>query len=181
MIRSLFFCFLLFLPLMLSLPEASAQERTFSQFRVDLPEGWDGSERTGISSRDSNEYMLFLDKKDAQEENYLAYLSIYLLPNKPGKNAEQSAKTLASQQADATEPVAQGPFWVFTGNPRDKILKGQAQTLVAANAEDLLIIIVKDPANQGAQAILQSLVPAGERTKKLLGQSETTPESREIP
>lgn len=157
---------------------ALAEERVFSEFRVDLPAGWDGSERTGISSRDKNEYMLFLGKKDAQEENYVAYLSLYLLPNKPGKDAEQSARTLASQQAEASEPVAEGPFWVFTGNPRDTILKGQAKTLVAANAEDLLIIIVKDPAAQGAESILQSLKPEGQRSAKLLGHVKPTPNAK---
>ncbi|MBO4335347.1 MAG: protoporphyrinogen oxidase [Desulfovibrio sp.] len=166
------FCsFLLVLALLALTNQAIAKERVFSEFSLDLPQDWDGSERTGISSRDQNEYMLFLGKKDAEEENYVAYLSIYLLPNKPGKDAEQSARALASQQAEASEPVEEGPFWVFTGNPRDTILKGQAKTLVTANKDDLLIIIVKDPASQGAEGILKSLKATDERSARLLKQS----------
>ncbi|MBO4369419.1 MAG: hypothetical protein J5803_04905, partial [Desulfovibrio sp.] len=76
-----------------------ASERTFSEFSITLPEGWDGQERSGFISQNRDEYMLVLGKKDPKEEHYLAHISLFLLPNKPGKDAHESAKVLAAQQA----------------------------------------------------------------------------------
>lgn len=145
-----------------------AAQRDFSEFSLDLPEGWDGDERSGFTSGDRNEYMLVLGKKDPEGDHYLAHISLFFLPNKPGKTALESAKTLAQSQAEATEPTQEGVFWVFTGDPRDNVLKGRGKTRVAANEESLLIIIVKDPGQTGADSILDSLTPRSERAKKLL-------------
>lgn len=164
MLRILLLVFLLFG----SVQPVCAEPTTFQEFSVDLPKGWDGEEKMGFSSGDRNEYMLILGKKDQEGERYLATIAIYLLPNKPGKDAHESAKLLAASQADASEPVQEGAFWVFTGDPRDNILKGIAQTKVAADKDNLLIIISKDHTENEAPKILQSLKPATSRTKTLL-------------
>ena len=148
---------------------ALASERTFTEFALDLPEGWDGSDRAGFISKDRNEYMLVVGKKDEANEQYLAHISLFLLPNKPGKNAHDSAQVLAEQQADASELRERGLFWTFTGNPRDNVLKGMATTYVAASPETLCIIIVKDPSQINAVDILESLRPVSDRAKALFG------------
>ncbi|MCR4666012.1 MAG: protoporphyrinogen oxidase [Desulfovibrio sp.] len=161
---------LIFFPLLFLLwaTVCVAGERNFLEFSVTLPDGWDGSERSAFISNDKREYMLVLGLKNEKEDAYRALISIYLLPNKPGKNAHDSAIALAEQQANASEPREEGPFWVFTGNPRDNILKGMAQTFVAANASDLFIIIVKDPEKIGATDIIRTLRPRTERSTALL-------------
>ncbi|MBQ7608221.1 MAG: protoporphyrinogen oxidase [Desulfovibrionaceae bacterium] len=159
---------LVFLVSVLATPNAFAKEQIFQEFSCDLPEGWDGTERVGFLTRDREEYMLTLGLKDEAEENYLAFISLYLLPNKPGKNSEDSAKALAKEQADASEPVQKGPYWVFTGNPRDKTLPGLATTYVTSNKDSLLIIIAKDPSMRGADKIIQSVRPQSTRAKALL-------------
>ncbi len=147
-----------------------AEELAFEEFFCNLPDGWDGNERVGFISRDREEYMLTFVLKDSLEENYLAFISLYLLPNKPGKNSEESALALAREQADASKPVRSGPYWVFTGNPRDKTLPGMATTYVASNAKSLLIIIVKDPGKHHADDIIKTLRPRSERARALLEQ-----------
>ena len=171
--RLSFFCVFFLTALFFLFPNTlQAEVREFREFRITLPEGWDGGEKSGFSSGDRNEYMLVLGKKDSAGERYLAHITLFFLPNKPGKDAHESAKTLAKSQADSTEPVKDGLFWVFTGDPRDNILKGKGTTRVAADRENLLIIIIKDPENTHAEDILKTLTPLSERAKKLLVQED---------
>ena len=163
MLRILLLLFLL----LGSVQNIQAEPINFQEFGFDLPKGWDGEEKMGFSSGDRNEYMLILGKKDAEGERYLATISIYLLPNKPGKDAKTSAKLLAANQGDATEPVQEGVFWVFTGDPRDNVLKGIAQTKVAATKDYLLIIISKDHTENEAPKILESMKPLTERSQSI--------------
>ncbi|MBQ9536846.1 MAG: protoporphyrinogen oxidase [Desulfovibrionaceae bacterium] len=154
------------------LVNVQAAPREFLEFKVDLPADWDGGERVGFSTGDRNEYMLILGKQDQEKERYLATINIFLLPNKPGTNAHDSAEALQAKQAETTPLERVGQFWSFSGDPRDNVLKGRATTFVAANHETLLIIIIKDPLNQGAQAIFKSLEPITTRAKAVLTETE---------
>lgn len=154
--------------LFLAMP-AQARQTQFGQFAVDLPEGWEGEEQTGFISDNPEEYMLTLGLKDAGGDKFVAQISIYLLPNKPGKNAEQAARTLAEAQGEPTEPEQRGNFWQFAGEPRSNMLKGRAVTMVNANKERLLIIIAQDPQGAGAEKIVTSLKGLTPRAQALLG------------
>lgn len=164
----LFFLFA-FLPVSLA-AQAADSERSFSQFIVTLPPGWDGDEQSGFVSDDSEEYALTLGKKDAEGDSFVAQVTIYLLPNKPGADAKSAAEKLTEAQGDATKPVKEGNFWVFSGEPRSRAVKGMAKTLVNADKDDLLIIIAQDPQHQGAEQILASLKGNTPKAKKMLGQ-----------
>lgn len=148
---------------------AHAGEAQFSQFSMLLPEGWDGEEQTGFISDNPEEYTLTLGKKDAAGDKFLAQLTIYLLPNKPGTNAETAAKTLAEAQVDTTPPRQNGNFWQFTGEPRTRTIRGMATTMVNATPENLLIIIAQDPEQLGSEQILSTLKGETDRARKLLG------------
>lgn len=172
--RSLFTVLLRLIPLLLCLffaqiSLAQAEVKDFGEFSLDLPAGWDGSERQGFASKDRNEYMLTLGLKDETKEHYLAYISLYLLPNKRGLKGQDWAKDLAEKQAESTSPTQEGAFWIFSGDPRDKILKGRAKTHVTANTDHVLIIIVKDPGGNHAEEILATLTPKSKRAQRLLG------------
>ncbi|MBQ7456863.1 MAG: protoporphyrinogen oxidase [Desulfovibrio sp.] len=145
--------------------------RDFQEFSLTLPPKWDGNEQVGFRSKDSKEYMLTLGIKDAAEESYRALISLYLLPNTLNKDSPAIAKALAKNQADATEPALTGRFWSFTGDPRDRFVKGRGTTSVLADKDTVLIIIVKDPENLGAASILDSLEPKSTRTKALWSQN----------
>ena len=160
------FCCLLFLALPVSL---HAGQRTFNEFDVVLPEGWDGDERAGFSSGDRNEYMLVLTRKDAANERHLAQASIFLLPNRPGADARDFARQMAEIQNDATEPVKEGMFWTFSGAPRNNAVRGRGITRVNASREWLLIIITQDPDDLGAETVVASLRGATARARALLG------------
>lgn len=148
---------------------AQGRYKEFGQFAVDLPPGWDGDEQTGFISDNPEEYMLILGRKDADMDKFTAQISIYLLPNKPGKNAEQSAQILAESQGEATEPAQRGNFWQFEGEPRGNVLKGRALTMVNANKERLLIIIAQDPERGEAAEIVASLRGSTPKARELLG------------
>lgn len=150
-------------------PANEAETREFSQFSVQLPAGWDGDEQTGFISDNPEEYQLTLGKKDEEGERFLAQVSIFLLPNKPGANARDAASTLAEAQGESTEPVKEGNFWTFTGEPRSRTVKGMAKTLVSTTPENLLIIIAQDPLQLGSDTILKSLKGMTPRAKTLLG------------
>ena len=150
-----------------------AEERTFQEFSFNLLDGWDGSERIGFSTQDRNEYMLILGKKDEAGESYLATINIFFLPNKPNKNAHDSAISLAEHQAEPSEISQEGVFYTFTGDPRDNILKGRAKTYVAANKDNLLIIIIKDPLGNDAQTVFKSMQPISNRAKEILNLQKT--------
>lgn len=149
--------------------ENDAKEREFTHFSVLLPSGWDGEEQTAFISDNPEEYLLVLGKKDNEGEKFLAQVSIYLLPNKPGASAEEAARTLAQAQADASEPEKEGQMWTFTGEPRSNMVKGMAKTLVNTDKEKMLIIIAQDPEKLGADSILASLHGLSGKARELLG------------
>ena len=65
---------------------APAAEKTFSQFAVDLPDGWTSDERPGFQSGHPDEYMLLLGKRG--EEAVEAHITIFILPNKDKMDAK---------------------------------------------------------------------------------------------
>lgn len=148
-----------------------AAERGFSRLAARLPPGWDGEERSGFSSGNPEEYMLILGMRDEAQERFVAQVSIYLLPNAPGADAETFARRMAGLQADASEPRAEGRFQVFEGEPRQSgpAPKGRATSMVSATPGHLLIIIVQDPEARGADAVVQSLRGLTPETRELLG------------
>lgn len=152
-------------------PEGDRAERGFSRLAARLPPGWDGEERSGFSSGNPEEYMLILGMRDETQERFVAQVSIYLLPNAPGADAETFARRMAGLQADASEPRAEGRFQVFEGEPRQSgpAPKGRATSMVSATPGHLLIIIVQDPEARGADAIVQSLRGLTPETRELLG------------
>lgn len=163
----------IFLLFLFSPPVAYAQEansfRDFTHFTVLLPPGWEGEEQKGFISDDPGEYLLVLGRKDEEGEKFLAQISIYLLPNKPGATPEKAAQTLAEAQGDASVPVKEGNMWSFTGEPRTNVIKGAAKTLVNTDKDRMLIIIAQDPENLGSEAILHSLTGKSGEAKSLLG------------
>ncbi|MGE9985912.1 protoporphyrinogen oxidase [Desulfovibrio sp. SGI.169] len=159
---------LLLLLLCCAIP-AQAAQRSFTQFSADLPDGWDGQERTAFSTGSQDEYMLVLGKQDQERERFLAQISIYLLPNTPKSTAEGFARSMTELQGDATEPRREGHFWTFSGVPRNQTVKGQAVTRVAATPEWLLIIIAQDPEQMGADKIVDSLRGVTPEARAILG------------
>lgn len=146
-----------------------AEERRFEEFIVDLPKGWSGEERKNFLGKDSAGYMLVLGVLDESQEKFLAQASVYLLPNIKREMARDFAAKMAGAQGDASEIGAEGNFWVFTGEPRTQAVEGRATTMVAANPENLLIIIYQDPQKMGAAEVVKSLRGANKKTRKLLG------------
>lgn len=142
--------------------------KNYSHFSLILPPDWDGEEQQGFVSDDPAEYILTLGKKDDAGDNFLAQLSIYILPNRPGASPRQAAQTLAEAQGDASEPVLIDGLWTFTGIPRSNVIKGQATTYVNTNRERMLIIIAQDPQNLGTREILASLRPLSPEARELL-------------
>ena len=80
---------------------APAAEKTFSQFAVDLPDGWTSDERPGFQSGHPDEYMLLLGKRG--EEAVEAHISIFILPNKDGMDARTFASRMREMQDAPTE------------------------------------------------------------------------------
>lgn len=150
--------------------ENEGGSRTFAHFAVNLPPGWDGDEQKGFITDNSDEYLLTLGKKDAEGERFVAQVSIFLLPNKPGVNSEEAARRLASEQGDSTKPVQDGPFWVFEGEPRSRTVAGRGITRVATNPQWMLIIIAQDADGKDAAEIMRSLAPVSDISRQLLGQ-----------
>lgn len=149
--------------------EEPGREAEFTHFSLFLPPGWEGEEQTAFISDNPEEYLLVLGKKDSEKERFLAQVSIYLLPNKPGVSPEVAALTLAQAQADASVPIQEGQMWSFTGEPRSNVVKGMAKTMVNTDKENMLIIIAQDPEKQGAEAILRSLRGLSPKARALLG------------
>lgn len=141
----------------------------FSQFSVELPQGWDGEEQSGFVSNNPEEYALTLGQMDEAKENFVAQITIYLLPNKPGVNSEKAAQTLAESQSDVTPPIKKGEFWQFRGEPRSRTIKGMATTMVRADPKDMLIIISQGLDEKGAAEIIESLRGETERSQRMLG------------
>lgn len=148
---------------------AKAGEKVFSEFAVTLPEGWSGEERKDFLGKKGNEYMLVLGVLDEGQEKFLAQTSIYFLPNINKENARDFAAKMAEAQGGSSELSKDGNFWTFTGEPRTQTVTGRAKTMVAADLENLLIIISQDPENLGADKVVQSLRGMTDAVRKLLG------------
>ncbi len=153
----------------MAMAEETEQRRDFTHFSLILPPGWDGEEQKAFITDDPGEYLLVLGKKDSRGERFLAQVSIYLLPNRPGAAAEEAALTLAQAQADASAPLKEGNLWSFTGEPRSNVVKGRAKTLVNTDKDKMLIIIAQDPEKLGAETILDSLQGNSGKARELLG------------
>ncbi len=166
MVRLLLFSSLI---LLCCAAEVPAENRAFSKFSVDLPQGWTGEEQTAFSVGRDDEYMLVLGKRDEAGEKFLAQVSIFLLPNLPKDSAENFAKKMAELQSDASEPRKQGNFWRFAGEPRSQSFKARANNYVTATPERILIIIAQDPHNLGADKIIASLKGLQPDARELLG------------
>ncbi|MDR0816642.1 MAG: protoporphyrinogen oxidase [Desulfovibrio sp.] len=147
---------------------AHAETAAFSQFSADLPPGWSGEENTGFSSKRGDEYMLVFNKYDADRENILGVVSIYLLPPLP-ESAKEIAKKLASNQEESSTPRKEDFFWTFSGEPRTQGFKAPAVTLVNATPARVLIIIVQDPENAGGNELLASLKGLTPEAREVLG------------
>ena len=134
-----------------------------------MPPGWDGEEQKAFVSDNPEEYLLVLGKKDNDGEKFLAQISIYLLPNRPGVSAEEAALSLAQAQVEVTKPQKEGHLWTFTGEPRSNVVKGRAKTLVNTDKDMMLIIIAQDPDGLGAKSILESVRGITGKARDLLG------------
>ena len=160
---------MLFLILCCAVP-AQAEQRSFTLFSADLPEGWDGDERQGFKSGNPEEYMLILGHSDASREGYDALISIFVLPNDQRDDSPGLAQKLAQFQANASTPRPQGGFWSFNGEPRSQSFNAPAVTRVATTPQKVFIAIVQDPEQKGGEKIFSSLKGLTPETQKLLGQ-----------
>lgn len=148
---------------------AAQQNGNFSQFQVDLPARWTGEEQIGFISDNPDEYMLSLVRTDESGEKPVAHISIYLLPNRPGADAQRAAEILSEAQADASIPVQEGNFWSFEGVPRSEILNCRGTTWVNTSPETMLIIIAQDPEIGESTQIINSLRAITPEARQLLG------------
>lgn len=148
---------------------SQAGQRIFKHFSVTLPSGWDGDEQSGFISDNQDEYQLTLGRKDESGDSFVAQVSIFLLPNKPQADSKKAAEILAEAQADSSMPTQEGDFFVFTGEPRTRALKGKATTMVRTTPEAMLIIIAQDPENLGAAEIIKSLKAETDMARNILG------------
>lgn len=166
------FCCLLAIFLLSGLPHAAmgaegGELTAFTHFSLVLPPQWSGEEQRGFISDNPGEYVLTLGRRAGDE--FLAQVSIYLLPNKPGATAGAAARILTQSQGEATEPVQEGDFWVFWEQPRTNVVKGRPRTMVNADSQNLLIIIAQDEGNLGASEIIRSLRGRTGEARRLLG------------
>ena len=165
--RRLLFTTLLVLCLAVS---AQAETRAFTLFSADLPHGWDGEENMGFKSGNPNECMLILGLANAKRDGYDALVSIFVLPNDQKEDSASVANKLAPLQANASTPRAQGHFWTFNGAPRSQTFPAPGVTKVSATPDKVLIAIVQDPDQRGAEAVFASLKGLTPEAAKLLGQ-----------
>lgn len=164
------FVFLCLFCLLFSAAPATAEQREFTLFSVDMPAGWDGEERRGFKSESPEEYMLVLGLLDEKQENHVALVSIFVLPNEHADSSSSLAAKLAEFQADPSTPRQEGPFWSFSGTPRSQTFKAPAVTRVSTTPEKVLIAIVQDPEQRGAENIFSSLRGLTPQARLLLGQ-----------
>lgn len=148
---------------------APCAEREFNRFALTLPEGWDGEEQTGFVTDNPDEYQLTLGKKEENENKFAARISVFMLPNASGTNAEDAAEKLTEAQGDPTAPIRENGLWTFEGEPRSHALKGRAKTWVNTNPRFMLIIIAQDPSGLGAEEIVKSMRGLTPEAKELLG------------
>ena len=80
------------------------------------------------------------------------------------------ANKLAQLQANASTPRPQGPFWAFNGEVRSQIFPAPGVTKVSATPDKVMIAIVQDPEQRGAEAVFASLKGLTPEAAKLLGQ-----------
>ena len=165
--RRLLFTTLLVLCLAVS---AQAETRAFTLFSADLPQGWDGEENMGFKSGNPNECMLILGLANAKRDGYDALVSIFVLPNDQKEDSASVANKLAPLQANASTPRPQGHFWTFNGEPRSQTFPAPGVTKVNTTADKVLIAIVQDPQQRGAEAVFASLKGLTPDAGKLLGQ-----------
>ena len=165
--RRLLFTTLLVLCLAVS---AQAETRAFTLFSADLPQGWDGEENMGFKSGNPNECMLILGLANAKRDGYDALMSIFVLPNDQKEDSASVANKLAPLQANASTPRPQGHFWTFNGEPRSQTFPAPGVTKVSATPDKVLIAIVQDPDQRGAEAVFASLKGLTPEAVKLLGQ-----------
>ena len=165
--RRLLFTTLLVLCLAAS---AQAETRAFTLFSADLPQGWDGEENMGFKSGNPNECMLILGLANAKRDGYDALVSIFVLPNDQKEDSASVANKLAPLQANASTPRPQGHFWTFNGEPRSQTFPAPGVTKVSATPDKVLIAIVQDPDQRGAEAVFASLKGLTPEAVKLLGQ-----------
>lgn len=149
--------------------ESAAEAREFGKFSVTLPEKWDGEEQEGFVSGNPEEYQLTIGRMNDAKDEFLAQVSVYILPNKTGTDSKEAVLRLAEAQGGASKPEKKGNFWIFTGEPRTNVLSGIATTMVNANPKKMLIIIVQDPKNLGGTQIVESLRGITSEAKELLG------------
>lgn len=147
---------------------APAAEKTFSQFAVDLPDGWTSDERPGFQSGHPDEYMLLLGKRG--EEAVEAHISIFILPNKDGMDARTFASRMREMQDAPTELQQEGTMWTFRGTPRSRALAMETLTRVSADDARILIIMEQDPAGLGTARVVDSLRGLTPASKALLGE-----------
>ena len=165
--RRLLFTTLLVLCLAVS---AQAETRAFTLFSADLPQGWDGEENMGFKSGNPNECMLILGLANAKRDGYDALVSIFVLPNDQKEDSASVANKLAPLQANASTPRPQGHFWTFNGEPRSQTFPAPGVTKVSATPDKVLIAIVQDPDQRGAEAVFGSHKGLTPEAAKLLGQ-----------
>ncbi|MDR3319609.1 MAG: protoporphyrinogen oxidase [Desulfovibrio sp.] len=151
---------------------ASAQTKTFAHFSAKLPDGWDGEENSGFTSKRSNEYMLVFKIHDAEGENIKGVVSVFLLPPLLG-GIEGVAKKLAAMQENSTVPHPEegsdGHFWIFGGEPRTQGFKAPAVTRVNVTPDHVLIVIVQDPEHFGGDKLFDNLRGVTPEAKEALG------------
>ena len=165
--RQLTFITLLVLCLAVS---AQAETRSFTLFSADLPQGWDGEENMGFKSGNPNECMLILGLANANRDGYDALVSLFVLPNDQKEDSASVANKLAPLQANSSTPRPQGAFWTFNGEPRSQTFPAPGVTKVSATPDKVLIAIVQDPDQRGAEAVFASLKGLTPEAVKLLGQ-----------
>ena len=149
---------------------AQAETRAFTLFSADLPQAWDGEENRGFKSGNPNECMLILGLANAKRDGYDALVSIFVLPNDQKEDSASVANKLAPLQANASTPRPQGHFWTFNGEPRSQTFPAPGVTKVSATPDKVLIAIVQDPDQRGAEAVFASLKGLTPEAVKLLGQ-----------
>lgn len=149
---------------------AQAEQRSFSLFSADLPEGWEGGEQLGFKSGNPDEYRLILGHSAASGEGYDALVCIFILPNEQADDSPTLAGKLSQFQANASIPRPWGNFWSFNGEPRSQLFKAPAVTRVRTIPQKVFIAIIQDPEQLGAEKIFSSLKGLTPDTQKLLGQ-----------
>lgn len=146
---------------------APAAEKTFSQFAVDLPDGWTSDERPGFQSGHPDEYMLLLGKRG--EEAVEAHITIFILPNKDKMDARTFASRMRDMQDAPTDLQQEGNMWIFRGTPRSRAMAMETLTRVSADDARILIIMEQDPAGLGTAKVVDSLRGLTPASKALLG------------